>query len=849
VSRIAKLAALLLALAPCAAWGQVVERLPKPSQQNPGVLDVKDYGAVPGDGVDDTAAFNRALAAANGLKTVEAHGSYNIGDLTWVTAGNKMNHLRASGALILSATLNIPSFVHLEGIAGAEDSAFMMNSTVAISHPGGAGAAIRITGQQNHLVERVKINHSTGIGILIEGDNELTAQVRIRDCYVSSTGTAIAPIKVDSVFWVWIEGCCFGTSVAAAPASILLDKTAETISTGGYNGYIDIKDCIITGPGIQFLHSASDNTAGGYIRIYNCTFENLPVGGECVNVDINYSNITIDNCKIADPVGAAYYFNAPNGRVRNVTITDIDTVAPVLDPTSGSIANLEISGGPTTDYSTFRPQKLFPAWTQQYEIHTPGVRDVRLVQNYWTGGPTYLAGDVLPLNSDLTAWALGGGTATATHGVLGPDGAYNAVTLAPAVSNDQLEAPSFDLPSIAVGDWLIAGFWARGIDSTNRAQTGYFRTEAGSGITFNSGEPDYVVAEDSQQTVHVGDADILSDDGAWHFTTRAAKVTAIGADETPAIRFALKAHTAYGNTSFAYPFMMQIPSGMMSDTQVMTLARSMGSPPANGQMGDHAFIDHQRLRLGGGARLVSASAQPTVGTYEIGDRVLNNGPATGEAESWTCTVAGTQGTLVGTTADTTSGTPNVVVSAATGLQLNQYITIAGVTGIKKIIRISGTAVTIDSNASATVNDGAVAWSPATFVAGPTVGASQLKSISFVVTAVTADTATGDNQVYVHIPPALNGYTINYVHAAVATAGVTGTTDVQIARTRSGSTVDVLSTKCTIDSAETGSDTAATPAVINVSNDDLLTNDRLRVDVDDISDTPAKGLVVTVGASL
>jgi hypothetical protein len=56
---------------------------------------------------------------------------------------------------------------------------------------------------------------------------------------------------------------------------------------------------------------------------------------------------------------------------------------------------------------------------------------------------------------------------------------------------------------------------------------------------------------------------------------------------------------------------------------------------------------------------------------------------------------------------------------------------------------------------------------------------------------------------------------------------------------------MLSTKITIDSGETGSDTAAAAAVIDTSEDDIATNDLIRVDVDAISTTAAKGLVVTL----
>lgn len=107
-----------------------------------------------------------------------------------------------------------------------------------------------------------------------------------------------------------------------------------------------------------------------------------------------------------------------------------------------------------------------------------------------------------------------------------------------------------------------------------------------------------------------------------------------------------------------------------------------------------------------------------------------------------------------------------------------------------------------------------------------------------------DTATGDGKGYFHIPAGFDGMNLVSVHAEVFTAGTTGTTDVQIHNVDNA--LDMLSTKLTIDSAETGSDTAATAAVINTSNDHVNTNDIIRIDVDAVSTTAAKGLLVTMG---
>lgn len=135
------------------------------------------------------------------------------------------------------------------------------------------------------------------------------------------------------------------------------------------------------------------------------------------------------------------------------------------------------------------------------------------------------------------------------------------------------------------------------------------------------------------------------------------------------------------------------------------------------------------------------------------------------------------------------------------------------------------------------------------LAGDAWTALRKKTRTFVLFGPTTDAATGDGKAYYPIPPELNGANITYVHLWAVTAGTTGTSDVQIARVRSGTPADVLSTKVTIDSTEQGSDTAASAAVINTSNDDVATNDVLRIDVDAVSTTPPKGIIVTIGFEL
>ena len=117
-------------------------------------------------------------------------------------------------------------------------------------------------------------------------------------------------------------------------------------------------------------------------------------------------------------------------------------------------------------------------------------------------------------------------------------------------------------------------------------------------------------------------------------------------------------------------------------------------------------------------------------------------------------------------------------------------------------------------------------------------------VQLVVKDFTVDNITGDGQYFFFVPPKLDGLDLTYVHAEVVTAGITGTQDIQIHNI--DNVLDMLSTKLTLDTTETGSDTAAVPAVINTSNDHVNTNDILRIDVDVIQTTPAKGLIITLG---
>lgn len=102
-------------------------------------------------------------------------------------------------------------------------------------------------------------------------------------------------------------------------------------------------------------------------------------------------------------------------------------------------------------------------------------------------------------------------------------------------------------------------------------------------------------------------------------------------------------------------------------------------------------------------------------------------------------------------------------------------------------------------------------------------------------------ADGSGDLLWRVPATLTGYNLVDVECYVQTAGTTGTATIQVHNVTD--TADMLSTKCTIDTTETDSSTAVAAPVIDGTNDDVVTGDKIRIDVDVIQTTAAKGLGV------
>lgn len=112
-----------------------------------------------------------------------------------------------------------------------------------------------------------------------------------------------------------------------------------------------------------------------------------------------------------------------------------------------------------------------------------------------------------------------------------------------------------------------------------------------------------------------------------------------------------------------------------------------------------------------GSYLHATGAPPSL-TWHVGDKVYYDAPTAGGNIGLVCTTAGTAGTLNGglTTGAITIGQRLLTLSSLNGIYPGALITIAGVTGVKRVESVAGMVATVDTNADATAPAGsAVAY--------------------------------------------------------------------------------------------------------------------------------------------
>lgn len=105
------------------------------------------------------------------------------------------------------------------------------------------------------------------------------------------------------------------------------------------------------------------------------------------------------------------------------------------------------------------------------------------------------------------------------------------------------------------------------------------------------------------------------------------------------------------------------------------------------------------------------NSAPSVGTHYAGSQLTNVNNST----RYTCRLSGTFGTLTGITGTITAGSKTVTLNDAGSVYIGSIITIAGVSGSKRVLSKNGNVILIDSAAGATVSGAAVDFYAPTFI--------------------------------------------------------------------------------------------------------------------------------------
>lgn len=317
--------------------------------------------------------------------------------------------------------------------------------------------------------------------------------------------------------------------------------------------------------------------------------------------------------------------------VRDVRITNAPLSTDLVQ-IRGPVSGATINGQTTIDYSTGISFADHPT-TQNSLSYT--FQNVTSAKPIWRGSdmaPAVIPGTTLAVHQDLTNINWVPTTATLTQ-TLAPDGSDRAWVVAASGSTGYIYW-GVGTVALGAGDVVVAGVWMRGPGGgATPTQTTYldFPNVAGNNMIFESGNTQISLIP--QEVYFTNDE--------WRPVV-AYNTVRVGGTVYPRIYLRVSSTRP---TAFFNPFILRIPAASLSSSgDVIRLVQTITHCPPSATQGDIALLDHQPLRLGGGVRVISASAAPTTGTWKRGDVVYNTAPSSAGYVGWVCTVAGTPGT-------------------------------------------------------------------------------------------------------------------------------------------------------------------------------------------------------------
>ena len=408
----------------------------------------------------------------------------------------------------------------------------------------------------------------------------------VNTCNGCGAGTGPSFDITGGSFWLWFRDIIAqGTSVQNGNSSnlspaFLFDGTGNT----GI-GFIQLRD-IQTSGGIKLIPGTN---GFGDTRIENYTMEGdfasaFPpaiwyAGTSCGG---NTANHFYSNINVADVIATTYAVEndcAYGGFMTVVGANGTSATTSVLGPAI-------ILGGAssTVTNQTFSPRKTL-------HMGVEGGRVFGQVDAARRGFSPSIArfANIAPQNNNSWTASNTGGGVTFTHNTTGPDGVANAALATTSTGGNEEIIYYRANRTYAVGDFIIAGLWARRPASSGVLQilslqivTAGFTTTTGTGTGVLNVAPPWV------------------GDGEWEWYYTIQKITAIPGGGVGDTAF----NTFFRNISSVEvyaPIFLHIPTGTVSDNEAYELAANLSSYPDTAVAGDVAMLRGQRLNLMGNA--------------------------------------------------------------------------------------------------------------------------------------------------------------------------------------------------------------------------------------------------------
>jgi hypothetical protein len=423
-----------------------------------------------------------------------------------------------------------------------------------------------------------------------------TAGIYMDNIHVSLNNVAGNGPAVDIgyTFWWTLRNSVIGANNAEA---VDTDKRACILAkaaVGPTGGLFLIENCVFNQGGIRYY--CGTNTWGFVVR-------DLTVEGDGVNVlptSIHileasaYGSVLIDMVEVAD-----------QGPGTGVTVK-VEKTNGAADTLAECVWVRRVNGGVEGPATVFN---LYPAGRGE-ETKTlagkrqVGIADGRIAGRHDAARRVFSPGVAQAANlapQDVSTWAAksGEGTVTVTTGKRAPDGSTRAAELSTASGNSSKEIYRA-AKTYAVGDWLIAGVWLRGVNTATGpwaalvAAVGVAVTlDLTGGNAFTLGSP-------------------IKGDGEWEWISHAAKITSgSGVGE---LVLALKCQPTQPTEYYA-PILLHIPTGTISDSDALELAQNLHPWPDGAPVGHVSTLRGQKLITHGGLGVGnSATATTSVGS-------------------------------------------------------------------------------------------------------------------------------------------------------------------------------------------------------------------------------------------